>query len=130
MKRILLLVIVLALCQMTVAQGGKLKATPCGSAAHCTVLTWTNPAFVGGGYIEVLRGPASGGETNLANVGQVTTYTDTAVTTNTTYFYTVEQCAVSAATGAVVCSAPSNEVSDTIPLATLSAPSSLAGSAN
>lgn len=116
-------------------QRGKLKATPCGTQPHCTVLTWTNPTFVAGGYVSVFKGSTSGGEssTPINPTGtQVTTFTDLNVVANGTAYYTVEQCAVSNSSGGVVCSPASNEVKAVTPLAPsdLSAPVSLTGSAN
>ena len=56
------------------------------------VLQWSAPVSDGGSAVtgyEVYRGTASGGETLLAQVGDVTSFTDTSVTNGTTYFYRV-----------------------------------------
>jgi peptidoglycan/xylan/chitin deacetylase (PgdA/CDA1 family) len=55
-------------------------------------LQWSAPAWNGGSAVsgyDVYRGTASGGETLLAQVGNVTSYTDSSVTNGTTYYYTV-----------------------------------------
>ena len=54
-------------------------------------LSWTTPANGGSaitGY-HVNRGTTSGGETLLATVGAVSSYTDSGVSNGTTYYYTV-----------------------------------------
>ncbi len=56
------------------------------------VLAWVAPASTGGSPItgyRVYRATASGGETLLATLTNVTTYTDTSVTNGTTYYYQV-----------------------------------------
>ncbi len=55
-------------------------------------LTWSPPAFDGGSPIlsySLFRGNASGGEALLAEVGNVTSYDDRAVTNGRTYYYRV-----------------------------------------
>ncbi|HXI80926.1 MAG TPA: fibronectin type III domain-containing protein, partial [Verrucomicrobiae bacterium] len=73
-------------------------------------LSWSAPSSNGGATItdySVYRATSSGGETFLANTGGALTYTDTAVSNGTTYFYKVAAIN-SAGTGAL-----SNEVSAT-----------------
>ena len=73
-------------------------------------LSWTAPASNGGATVTdyaVYRSTSSGTETLLANTGGALTYTDTAVTNGTTYFYKVAAIN-SAGTGAL-----SNEQSAT-----------------
>ncbi len=53
---------------------------------------WSAPAWDGGSAVsgyDVYRGTSSGGESLLAQVGNVTAYTDSAVTNGTTYYYKV-----------------------------------------
>src|SRR5438132_868323 len=55
-------------------------------------LTWQAPASNGGSTItnyRIYRGTSSNGETLLATIGNVLTYTDTAVTNGVTYYYQV-----------------------------------------
>jgi len=55
-------------------------------------LTWSAPGSNGGGTITdyaVYRSTTSGGETQLTTTGGALTYTDTAVSNGTTYFYKV-----------------------------------------
>jgi hypothetical protein len=55
-------------------------------------LTWQAPASNGGSPItnyKIYRGTSSNGETLLATIGNVLTYTDTAVTNGVTYYYQV-----------------------------------------
>jgi hypothetical protein len=66
-------------------------------------LSWTAPASNGGATVTdyaVYRSTSSGTETLLANTGGALTYTDTAVTNGTTYFYKVAAIN-SAGTGAL-----------------------------
>ena len=73
-------------------------------------LQWSAPVSDGGSAItgyNVYRGTASGGESLLAQVGNVTSYTDASVTNGTTYFYEVS------AVNAVGESALSDELSAT-----------------
>ncbi len=84
-----------------------LIATP-GNAQ--VVLVWTAPTNDGGSIItayKVYRGTASGGETLLATLGNVLTYTDSGLVNGQTYFYKV-----SAANG-IGEGSQSNEVSVT-----------------
>ena len=81
-------------------------ATPAGSATVPTAptlnsatsgpasvaLSWSAPASDGGSAVtsyKVYRGTASGGETFLTTLGNVTSWTDGNVTNGTTYFYKV-----------------------------------------
>ena len=55
-------------------------------------LTWTVPLSTGGATItnyQIYRSTTSGTETPLILVGAVTTYTDTATTAGTRYYYRV-----------------------------------------
>jgi len=74
---------------------------------HGFALTWTAPTSNGGSAItgyRIYRGTATGTETLLATVGNVTTWTDTSASSGT-YFYEVT------AVNAVGESARSNELS-------------------
>src|SRR5216117_2763283 len=65
-----------------VATGGNAQVT----------LTWQAPASNGGSPItnyRIYRGTSSNGETLLATIGNVLTYTDTSVTNGVTYYYQV-----------------------------------------
>jgi fibronectin type 3 domain-containing protein len=56
------------------------------------VLTWSAPSSNGGSAVtgyKIYRGTASGGETLLATVGNVLTYTDSGLTNGLTYYYKV-----------------------------------------
>ncbi len=56
------------------------------------VLNWTAPSNNGGSSItnyEIYRGASSGGETLLAEVGSVLTYTDSGLANGSTYYYKV-----------------------------------------
>src|SRR5256885_5611218 len=73
-------------------------------------LTWLAPSSDGGSSItnyKIYRGTASGAESLLTTIGNVSSYTDTTVTNGVTYFYVVR--AVNGIGEAV----PSNEVSAT-----------------
>src|SRR5438034_1095934 len=62
-----------------------------GGNAQVT-LTWQAPASDGGSPItnyRIYRGTSSNGETLLATIGNVLTYTDTSVTNGVTYYYQV-----------------------------------------
>ena len=89
------------------------------------VLNWMGS--LGAASYNVYRGTSSGGEsgTAIATGITATTYTDTAVTPGTTYFYYVK-----AVNGAGGISAPSNEASATPTGAIPAAPTSLAASAS
>jgi fibronectin type 3 domain-containing protein len=66
-----------------------LSATP-GDAT--VTLTWSAPSSDGGSPItnyKIFRGTSSNGETLLTTIGNVLTYTDTAVTNGVTYYYKV-----------------------------------------
>lgn len=101
--------------------------------SHNVLLNWvapTNP--IGGEYVNIYRGTTTGGESatpiNTAGIKISTlTFTDINVVANTTYFYVAKGCAINLVTNSEVCSAPSNEVSVTVPLASgdLSSPTSL-----
>src|SRR5205807_10667052 len=55
-------------------------------------LTWQAPGSNGGSPItnyRIYRGTSSNGETQLATIGNMLTYTDTAVTNGVTYYYQV-----------------------------------------
>jgi titin len=74
----------------TVPGAPSLSSATAGSGQ--VTLVWSAPGSNGGSAItayKVYRGTASGGETLLATVGTGTTYLDTAVTNNTTYWYQV-----------------------------------------
>jgi peptidoglycan/xylan/chitin deacetylase (PgdA/CDA1 family) len=78
--------------------------------AGSVALQWSAPVSDGGSAItgyNIYRGTASGGETLLTQVGNVTSYTDTSVTNGATYYYKVS------AVNAVGESALSNELSAT-----------------
>jgi CSLREA domain-containing protein len=89
------------------------------TAGNATVgLQWSAPASNGGAAItnyKVYRGTASGSETLLTTLGNVTSYSDNAAVNGTTYFYKVS------ATNSIGESALSNELSAT-PAAAATAP--------
>lgn len=106
----------------------QMKAT---ATAHSVSLTWTDPTGQpAGSGINLYRGSSAGNESSTpvnstpVAIG-VKSFTDTNVTANSTYFYVAKTCVGS------VCSAPSNEVSATVPLAAgdLTPPSGLSSSA-
>jgi fibronectin type 3 domain-containing protein len=83
------------------------------TVTHDVILTWVASTVPTGapavnGY-NVYRGTTSGGETLLAAIGNVTTYTDSSVAANTTYFYVVTATSTAGESG------KSNEVSVGIP---------------
>jgi len=85
------------------------------SAGSATVhLSWTPPSSGSGitGY-NIYRGTASGGETFLSSIGNITAYDDSTVSTGTTYYYRV------AAVNSYGSGLPSNEVSATPQAATV-----------
>lgn len=106
----------------------QMKAT---ATAHSVSLTWTDPTGQpSGSAINLYRGSAAGGESTTPVNGTpvaigVKAFTDTSVTANSTYFYVAKTCV------GTVCSAPSNEVSVTVPLVAgdLTPPSGLSSSA-
>ena len=65
------------------------------SGEKSVTLNWTAPAGVSGATYDVYRGTTSGGEsaTPIATGVSATTYTDTALTDGTAYFYTVKTLA-------------------------------------
>jgi fibronectin type 3 domain-containing protein len=72
----------------TVPSAPALTSATAGNAQ--VVLVWTAPSSNGGGAItgyKVYRGTSSGGETQLATLGNVLTYTDTSLTNGQTYYY-------------------------------------------
>ncbi len=75
-------------------------------------LSWSAP-FDNGGYpitnYKIYRSTGSGTETLLTTIGNVTSYTDTAITRGQTYFYKVT------AVNSIGESAPSNEANATMP---------------
>ncbi|MDW5562418.1 MAG: Ser-Thr-rich GPI-anchored membrane family protein [Methanomassiliicoccus sp.] len=82
-------------------------------------LTWSAPSSNGGSTItgyKIYRGSSSGSETLLTTVGNVLTYTDTAVTNGVTYYYKVS--AVNA-----VNEGPQSSESSAAPTAAITAPS-------
>jgi fibronectin type 3 domain-containing protein len=65
------------------------SATPSSTSV---ALAWSAPGSNGGASItnyKIYRGSTSGGETLLTTVGNVTSYTDSAVVSGTTYYYEV-----------------------------------------
>ena len=90
----------------TIPSAPNLSSAAGGSAS--VTLQWSAPVSDGGSAItgyNIYRGTASGGETLLTQVGNVTSYTDTSVTNGATYYYKVS------AVNAVGESALSNELS-------------------
>jgi fibronectin type 3 domain-containing protein len=108
----LLKAIFVATLLLTVAVVGAQKVRLAVSA-HSATLTWTAATVPNGGApvtsYNVYRGTTSGSETLLASAGNVLTYTDSAVTAGTQYFYEVT------AFNSAGESAKSNEISGTIP---------------
>jgi hypothetical protein len=106
-KILVLVLLVVAGCSgQTKKKGLTLTATP-----HSATLNWTQTGTITSN--NVYRGTASGQETLLISLSTpATTYTDTAVTAGTTYYY--EVTALNSA-AAVPESPRSNEVSGTIP---------------
>lgn len=106
----------------------QVKAT---ATAHSVSLTWTDPTGQPtGSAINLYRGSAAGGESTTPVNGTpvaigVKAFMDSSVTANSTYFYIAKTCV------GTVCSAPSNEVSVTVPLVAgdLTPPSGLSSSA-
>ncbi len=89
------------------------KPLSAATVSHNVVLTWVASTVPPGapavnGY-NIYRGATSGGETLLASAGNVTTYTDSTVVANTTYFYVVTATSTAGESG------KSNEVTATIP---------------
>jgi fibronectin type 3 domain-containing protein len=88
-------------------------APKAATVTHDVILTWVASVVPTGapavnGY-NVYRGTTAGSETLLASIGNVTTYTDSAVAANTTYFYVVTATSTAGESG------KSNEVSVAIP---------------
>jgi fibronectin type 3 domain-containing protein len=91
----------------------KKAITTKAAVTHDVVISWTASTVPAGapavnGY-NVYRGTSSLGEALLVSIGNVTTYTDSAVSGNTTYFYIVTATSTAGESG------PSNEVSAVIP---------------
>jgi fibronectin type 3 domain-containing protein len=130
MRRLLALIVLLA--GVAWAFHSSVRPLRAATSGHNVVLTWTastSAATYPTGTYSVFRGTTAGGEsttayaTGIANAA--TTWTDTAVTANDTYYYKVTFCVGS------VCSAYSNETSATVPLASgdLAAPTGAAATA-
>ncbi|EWT02522.1 autotransporter adhesin, partial [Intrasporangium oryzae NRRL B-24470] len=97
-------------------------------ATSAVALSWAAPASNGGSAVTgytVYRGTTAGGESSVPIASNVsgTSYSDTAVTNGTAYFYKV------AAVNAVGTSPPSNEASATPQATAPSAPLTLSGTA-
>jgi titin len=102
------------------APGVPLNVAASAGSAKVT-LTWAHPASDGGSAItnyRIYRSTATGQETELARIGNVTTFVDTNLTNGTRYFYKV------AAENAVGVGAQSGEVSAT-PVAATAPPTPL-----
>jgi fibronectin type 3 domain-containing protein len=102
------------------APGVPLNVAAAAGSAKVT-LTWAHPASDGGSAImnyRIYRSTATGQETELARIGNVTTFVDTNLTNGTRYFYKV------AAENAVGVGAQSGEVSAT-PVAATAPPTPL-----
>jgi fibronectin type 3 domain-containing protein len=89
------------------------KVASAATVTHDVVLTWVAATVPTGapavnGY-NVYRGTTSQGETLLVSIGNVTTYTDSSVAANTTYYYIVTATSTAGESG------PSNEVNVGIP---------------
>lgn len=115
-----------------------LAQNPCGTAPHCSVLTWNWAQGTGGpaSGFNVKRSTTTGGPYSI--VGNltgtaVTTFTDLSGTGNvlvegTTYFWVVTAtCTACGAGGVPGESSPSNEFSGKIPFQTPPTPTGLAG---
>jgi fibronectin type 3 domain-containing protein len=114
-KIILLLLLVPGLAYGQVAKPKVVtrKVASAATVTHDVSLTWVASTVPTGapavnGY-NVYRGTTSGSETLLAAIGNVTTYTDSSVAANTTYFYVVTATSTAGESG------KSNEVSVAIP---------------
>jgi fibronectin type 3 domain-containing protein len=105
------------------AAGAPTGLTATGTAGQ-VALSWTAPTSSGGSAITgyaIYRKTSSGAETLLATAGTGTTYTDTAVSAGSTYFYDV------AAVNGSGPGAKSAEMSAAVPAATITVPGAPTG---
>jgi hypothetical protein len=89
----------LALCALLLSAGLFAQTAPCGTAAHCVVLTWNWAQGSGGAATSflVLRGTTTGGPYTQVGTTPISllSYTDNSATGNVltegaTYFYVIE----------------------------------------